>query len=217
MGEKKIKNKAKLQTFKEAELISIPPVPQFLHSLLCPLPFSMSHPGVSTVLLSILLNHLWISLLLFRLPIRYLCPLQESSNSSWVSLMCLQGLPSPFLRCPSQRLLDRVVRRYAEVVDAGSIFMDHFTDRDKLRLLYTLAVNAHPIILQVLGDPHKLSRLCYHLGISEATHGLNFLPFLLHVLGSQICARTFATSGKCLTALAAREEKGMGVQGWECG
>ncbi|KAH0508776.1 deleted in autism-related protein 1 [Microtus ochrogaster] len=61
----------------------------------------------------------------------------------------VQGLPSPFLRCPSQRLLDRVVRRYAEVVDAGSIFMDHFTDRDKLRLLYTLAVNAHPIILQI--------------------------------------------------------------------
>ncbi|XP_077003157.1 divergent protein kinase domain 2B [Tamandua tetradactyla] len=61
----------------------------------------------------------------------------------------VQGLPSPFLRCPSQRLLDRVVRRYAEVADAGSIFMDHFTDRDKLRLLYTLAVNAHPILLQI--------------------------------------------------------------------
>ncbi|KAM4819407.1 divergent protein kinase domain 2B [Thomomys bottae] len=61
----------------------------------------------------------------------------------------VQGLPSPFLRCPSQRLLDRVVRRYAEVADAGSIFMEHFTDRDKLRLLYTLAVNAHPILLQI--------------------------------------------------------------------
>ncbi|CAK6449912.1 unnamed protein product [Pipistrellus nathusii] len=61
----------------------------------------------------------------------------------------VQGLSSPLLRCPSQRLLDRVVRRYAEVADAGSIFMDHFTDRDKLRLLYTLAVNAHPILLQI--------------------------------------------------------------------
>ncbi|KAM5221309.1 divergent protein kinase domain 2B [Ctenodactylus gundi] len=61
----------------------------------------------------------------------------------------VQGLPSPLLRCPSQRLLDRVIRRYAEVADAGSIFMDHFTDRDKLRLLYTLAVNTHPIILQI--------------------------------------------------------------------
>ncbi|XP_062040565.1 divergent protein kinase domain 2B [Lepus europaeus] len=61
----------------------------------------------------------------------------------------VQGLPSPLLRCPSQRLLDRVVRRYAEVADAGSIFMDHFTERDKLRLLYTLAVNTHPILLQI--------------------------------------------------------------------
>ncbi|XP_053437058.1 divergent protein kinase domain 2B isoform X1 [Nycticebus coucang] len=61
----------------------------------------------------------------------------------------VQDLPSPLLRCPSQRLLDRVVRRYAEVADAGSIFMDHFTDRDKMRLLYTLAVNTHPILLQI--------------------------------------------------------------------
>ncbi|XP_058514872.1 divergent protein kinase domain 2B isoform X1 [Ochotona princeps] len=61
----------------------------------------------------------------------------------------VQGLASPLLRCPSQRLLDRVVRRYAEVADAGSIFMDHFTERDKLRLLYTLAVNTHPILLQI--------------------------------------------------------------------
>ncbi|XP_003218989.2 divergent protein kinase domain 2B [Anolis carolinensis] len=61
----------------------------------------------------------------------------------------VQGLRTPMLRCPSQRLLDRIVRRYAEVPDAGSIFMDHFTDRDKLRLLYTLSVNAHPIMLQI--------------------------------------------------------------------
>ncbi|CAI9180415.1 unnamed protein product [Rangifer tarandus platyrhynchus] len=61
----------------------------------------------------------------------------------------VRGLSSPLLRCPSQRLLDRVVRRYAEVADAGSIFMDHFTDRDKLRLLYTLAVNTHPVLLQI--------------------------------------------------------------------
>ncbi|MGH0129912.1 UNVERIFIED_CONTAM: hypothetical protein FKN15_018766 [Acipenser sinensis] len=61
----------------------------------------------------------------------------------------VQGLSSPMLRCPSQRLLDRIVRRYAEVLDAGSILMKHFTDRDKLRLLYTLAVNQHPIMLQI--------------------------------------------------------------------
>lgn len=53
------------------------------------------------------------------------------------------------LRCPSQRLLDRIVRRYAEVPDAGSVYMDHFTDQAKLRLLYMLSINTHPIILQV--------------------------------------------------------------------
>ncbi|XP_029459279.1 divergent protein kinase domain 2B [Rhinatrema bivittatum] len=61
----------------------------------------------------------------------------------------VQGLPSPVLRCPSQRLLDRIVRRYAEVLDAGSVYMNHFTDRDKLRLLFTLSTNAHPILLQI--------------------------------------------------------------------
>ncbi|XP_042316808.1 divergent protein kinase domain 2B isoform X2 [Sceloporus undulatus] len=61
----------------------------------------------------------------------------------------VQGLHTPMLHCPSQRLLDRIVRRYAEVPDAGSVYMDHFTDRDKLRLLYTLSVNAHPIMLQI--------------------------------------------------------------------
>ncbi|XP_074156899.1 divergent protein kinase domain 2B isoform X2 [Sminthopsis crassicaudata] len=61
----------------------------------------------------------------------------------------VQGLPSPLLRCPSQRLLDRIVRRYAEVADAGSVFMDHFAERDKLRLLYTLSINTHPILLQI--------------------------------------------------------------------
>ncbi|KAG8136456.1 hypothetical protein E2320_005036, partial [Naja naja] len=59
------------------------------------------------------------------------------------------GLRTPMLRCPSQRLLDRIVRRYAEVTDAGSVYMDHFTDRDKLRLLYMLSINTHPIILQI--------------------------------------------------------------------
>ncbi|KAL2081360.1 hypothetical protein ACEWY4_023213 [Coilia grayii] len=61
----------------------------------------------------------------------------------------VQGLSAPLLRCPSQRLLDRVVRRYAEVLDVGSVQMKHFSDRDKLRLLYTLAVNQHPLVLQM--------------------------------------------------------------------
>uniref|UniRef100_A0A2D4MDS7 FAM69 protein-kinase domain-containing protein n=1 Tax=Micrurus spixii TaxID=129469 RepID=A0A2D4MDS7_9SAUR len=63
--------------------------------------------------------------------------------------LLVQGLRTPMLRCPSQRLLDRIVRRYAEVPDAGSVYMDHFTDRDKLRLLYMLSINTHPIILQI--------------------------------------------------------------------
>lgn len=63
--------------------------------------------------------------------------------------VCPQGLATPMLRCPSQRLLDRIVRRYFEVADVGSVQMKHFTTKDKLRLLYTLAVNQQPLILQV--------------------------------------------------------------------
>ncbi|KFV83715.1 Deleted in autism-related protein 1, partial [Struthio camelus australis] len=88
-----------------------------------------------------------------------------------------QGLSSPMLRCPSQRLLDRIVRRYAEVPDAGSIYMDHLTDRDKLRLLYTLSVNSHPILLQIFPDvegwpfPRYLGA-CGRLVVSASTRPL---------------------------------------------
>nr|XP_009508254.1 PREDICTED: deleted in autism-related protein 1 [Phalacrocorax carbo] len=89
----------------------------------------------------------------------------------------VQGLSSPMLRCPSQRLLDRIVRRYAEVPDAGSIYMDHLTDRDKLRLLYTLSVNSHPILLQIFPDvegwpfPRYLGS-CGRLVVSASTRPL---------------------------------------------
>ncbi|XP_013797128.2 divergent protein kinase domain 2B [Apteryx mantelli] len=89
----------------------------------------------------------------------------------------VQGLSSPMLRCPSQRLLDRIVRRYAEVPDAGSIYMDHLTDRDKLRLLYTLSVNSHPILLQIFPDvegwpfPRYLGA-CGRLVVSASTRPL---------------------------------------------
>ncbi|NWV00309.1 DIA1R protein, partial [Upupa epops] len=89
----------------------------------------------------------------------------------------VQGLSSPMLRCPSQRLLDRIVRRYAEVPDAGSIYMDHLTDQDKLRLLYTLAVNSHPILLQIFPDvegwpfPRYLGS-CGRLVVSASTRPL---------------------------------------------
>ncbi|NXM91959.1 DIA1R protein, partial [Oenanthe oenanthe] len=89
----------------------------------------------------------------------------------------VQGLPSPLLRCPSQRLLDRIVRRYAEVPDAGSIYMDHLAERDRLRLLYTLAVNSHPILLQMFPDaegwpfPRYLGS-CGRLALSAGTRPL---------------------------------------------
>jgi hypothetical protein len=72
------------------------------------------------------------------------------TETLYLVLYPIQGLAPPLLRCPSQRLLDRVVRRYAEVVDVGSVQMKHFSERDKLRLLYTLAVNQQPLILQVV-------------------------------------------------------------------
>ncbi|XP_069745388.1 divergent protein kinase domain 2B [Narcine bancroftii] len=74
---------------------------------------------------------------------------QKWLSSDRLTADLVQSLPSPLLRCPSQRLLDRIVRRYAEVRDSGSVLMRHFTDRDKLRLLYTLSVNTHPIVLQL--------------------------------------------------------------------
>ncbi|XP_042666608.1 divergent protein kinase domain 2B [Centrocercus urophasianus] len=90
----------------------------------------------------------------------------------------VQGLSSPLLRCPSQRLLDRIVRRYAEVPDAGSIYMDHLTEQDKLRLLYTLSVNSHPILLQIFPDvegwpfPRYLGS-CGRLVVSASTRPLS--------------------------------------------
>ncbi|KAF4086913.1 hypothetical protein AMELA_G00089780 [Ameiurus melas] len=74
---------------------------------------------------------------------------QNLDNSNILSPSIVQGLVTPMLRCPSQRLLDRIVRRYFEVADVGSVQMKHFSSKDKLRLLYTLAVNQQPLILQM--------------------------------------------------------------------
>ncbi|XP_076857590.1 divergent protein kinase domain 2B isoform X2 [Brachyhypopomus gauderio] len=74
---------------------------------------------------------------------------QSWARSNLLQPRMVQGLAAPMLRCPSQRLLDRIVRRYFEVVDVGSTQMKHFSSKDKLRLLYTLAVNQHPLILQM--------------------------------------------------------------------
>ncbi|KAG9465118.1 hypothetical protein GDO78_018877, partial [Eleutherodactylus coqui] len=87
------------------------------------------------------------------------------------------GLPVQFLRCPSQRLLDRIVRRYCEVFDAGSVYMTHLTDKDRLRLLYTLSVNIYPIVLQIFpraeGWPFsKYLGSCGRLFVSTSTDAL---------------------------------------------
>ncbi|KAJ8247023.1 hypothetical protein GJAV_G00257890 [Gymnothorax javanicus] len=74
---------------------------------------------------------------------------QDWAGSQLLLPHMVQGLVTPMMRCPSQRLLDRLVRRYAEVTDAGSMQMKHFAERDKLRLLYTLAVNQHTLLLQM--------------------------------------------------------------------
>lgn len=89
----------------------------------------------------------------------------------------VQGLPVQFLRCPSQRLLDRIIRRYTEVFDACSVYMTHLTDKDKMRLLYTLSVNAHPIVLQIFpgaeGWPFpKYLGSCGRLFVSTSSHPL---------------------------------------------
>ncbi|XP_066562921.1 divergent protein kinase domain 2B [Amia ocellicauda] len=99
---------------------------------------------------------------------------QSLAHSSLLTPPMVQGLSSPLLRCPSQRLLDRIVRRYAEVTDAGSVQMKHFAERDKLRLLYTLSVNQQPIMLQIFpgaeGWPFpKYYGSCGRLMVSAST------------------------------------------------
>ncbi|KAK1797838.1 hypothetical protein P4O66_008191, partial [Electrophorus voltai] len=73
---------------------------------------------------------------------------QSWARSNLLQPGMVQGLATPMLRCPSQRLLDRIVRRYFEVADVGSAQMKHFASKDKLRLLYTLAVSQQPLIQQ---------------------------------------------------------------------
>ncbi|CAL8399685.1 unnamed protein product [Arctogadus glacialis] len=55
---------------------------------------------------------------------------------------------SDLVHCPSQRLLDRVVRRYAETKDSGSFLLKNLKDTEKMQLLMTLAFNPEPLVLQ---------------------------------------------------------------------
>lgn len=56
---------------------------------------------------------------------------------------------SDMVHCPSQRLLDRVVRRYAETKDSGSFLLKNLKDTERMQLLMTLAFNPEPLVLQV--------------------------------------------------------------------
>ncbi|OXB83115.1 UNVERIFIED_CONTAM: hypothetical protein H355_016679 [Colinus virginianus] len=57
---------------------------------------------------------------------------------------------SDLVHCPSQRLLDRLVRRYAETKDSGSFLLRNLKDSERMQLLITLAFNPEPLVLQVL-------------------------------------------------------------------
>uniref|UniRef100_A0A8D0H610 Divergent protein kinase domain 2A n=1 Tax=Sphenodon punctatus TaxID=8508 RepID=A0A8D0H610_SPHPU len=55
---------------------------------------------------------------------------------------------SDLVHCPSQRLLDRLVRRYAETKDSGSFLLRNLKDSERMQLLITLAFNPEPLVLQ---------------------------------------------------------------------
>ncbi|MBW03791.1 Deleted in autism protein 1, partial [Eschrichtius robustus] len=57
---------------------------------------------------------------------------------------------SDLVHCPSQRLLDRLVRRYAETKDSGSFLLRNLKDSERMQLLLTLAFNPEPLVLQSL-------------------------------------------------------------------
>ncbi|XP_014394740.1 PREDICTED: deleted in autism protein 1, partial [Myotis brandtii] len=56
---------------------------------------------------------------------------------------------SDLVHCPSQRLLDRLVRRYAETKDSGSFLLRNLKDSERMQLLLTLAFNPEPLVLQI--------------------------------------------------------------------
>uniref|UniRef100_UPI00358DFCD4 divergent protein kinase domain 2A-like isoform X1 n=2 Tax=Myxine glutinosa TaxID=7769 RepID=UPI00358DFCD4 len=59
----------------------------------------------------------------------------------------VEGWSEP-VHCPSQRLLDRIVRRFGEVRDSGSFLLRHLRPSERVSLLVTLAVNPEPLIFQ---------------------------------------------------------------------
>uniref|UniRef100_A0A8C5K6L0 Deleted in autism protein 1 pseudogene n=1 Tax=Jaculus jaculus TaxID=51337 RepID=A0A8C5K6L0_JACJA len=70
---------------------------------------------------------------------------------------------SALVHCPSQRLLDRLVRRYAETRDSGSGPLRRLRDSERLQLLLTLAFNPEPLLLQSF-PPHEGWPFATYLG-----------------------------------------------------
>ncbi|KAK4819928.1 hypothetical protein QYF61_015303 [Mycteria americana] len=63
---------------------------------------------------------------------------------------------SDLVHCPSQRLLDRLVRRYAETKDSGSFLLRNLKDSERMQLLITLAFNPEPLVLQIRSVLHNV-------------------------------------------------------------
>ncbi|EAW78948.1 chromosome 3 open reading frame 58, isoform CRA_c, partial [Homo sapiens] len=75
---------------------------------------------------------------------------------------------SDLVHCPSQRLLDRLVRRYAETKDSGSFLLRNLKDSERMQLLLTLAFNPEPLVLQAFGlkgwKDGRRKQVAYYVG-----------------------------------------------------
>lgn len=76
---------------------------------------------------------------------------------------------SDLVHCPSQRLLDRVVRRYAETKDSGSFLLKNLKDTERMQLLMTMAFNPEPLVLQVL---YQFFTVCFKERSNNRVMGL---------------------------------------------
>lgn len=76
-------------------------------------------------------------------------PSLRASTATWLlTPEAVEGW-SDLVHCPSQRLPDRLVRRYAETKDSGSLLLRNLKDSERMQLLLTLAFNPEPLVLQV--------------------------------------------------------------------
>lgn len=121
---------------------------------------------------------------------------------------------SDLVHCPSQRLLDRLVRRYAETKDSGSFLLRNLKDSERMQLLLTLAFNPEPLVLQVgagLGGGRPAERRRAWEGAAPGAEGdlllerLRLSPALESISDSSADPSTpegvrLARSQKCLSS-----------------